>query len=273
MTEEPRSQEPPVPPAGGRPTGRRPARRPGRIPRAATTPARQSLLERYRTLLIGGVGALALVAVGIFVATSAAQPAYACGQEWTASGAGSPDRIGYVQSDLGKNHVAVGQKVTYPLCPPASGNHYSASNVGPIKAQVYGPNDPQLPQGWLHNLEHGGMAILYRCPGELCDPAGQARLQKAFLEMPDSPVCKFPPTQPLAGVVITRFDEMQYPVVALLWGQILPLESLDAEQISAFYLKHAERTNPEVNCPRPTATPAPTTESPAASPSGSPGAG
>jgi hypothetical protein len=205
VTDEPRSQEPPVPPAGDRPASRRPARRPGRAPRATVARAQPSFLERYRTLLIGGVGAVALAAVAIFVATSAAQPAYACSQEWMepAVGAGSSDRIGYVQPDLGKNHVAAGQRVTYPLCPPASGNHYAASNLGPIKAQVYGPDDPQLPQGWIHNLEHGGLVILYKCPGELCEAAGQARLQQAFLDMPDSPVCKYPPSQPLAGVTST----------------------------------------------------------------------
>jgi hypothetical protein len=220
------------------------------------------------------VGAVALIAVAIFVATSAAQPAYACSQEWLEpdGGTSSGDRIGYVQPDLGRNHVAVGQKVTYPLCPPASGSHYNASNLGPVKPQVYGPDDPQVPQGWIHNLEHGGMVILYRCPGDLCDSAGQARLQQAFLEMPESPVCHFPPTQPLSGVVITRFDQMAYPVVALLWGQILPLQSLDVEQITAFY-QQAELTNPEIGCPRPTATPAAATGDPAASPSGSAGPG
>ena len=74
----------------------------------------------------------------------------------------APPDPGYVQPDMGRRHVAVGEKVTYTYCPPASGSHYNAANAGPIQPRFYGPNDRVLPEGWIHNLEHGAMVILYR---------------------------------------------------------------------------------------------------------------
>jgi hypothetical protein len=218
---------------------------------------------------------VALVVVGGIALFNAAQPAYACAEQWTAPAAtdapapGASPRLGYIQPDLGKNHIDVGQNVRYALCPPASGRHYNATNLGPIKAQLYGPDEVQIPQGWLHNLEHGALVVLYRCPGPACDDAGQAALRQFYTAFPSSPICNLPVGA--VGPVIARFDQMAYPYVAMLWGQVLPLETLDTAQILTFFTNQAERSNPEAGCPRPTASPAPTrSASPSGSPSGSP---
>jgi hypothetical protein len=232
-------------------------------------------LERYRRWIIGAVVLVLVAGIGIIVATSAAEPAYACAEQWQApatqapSGSpapGSTDRIGFVQQDLGRNHIPVGQTVRYPFCPPASGRHYNATSQGPIRAQLYGPEEQTIPQGWIHNLEHGGLVVLYRCPGPGCEDAGQAAFRQFFASFPASPICKIPVGQ--VGPVITRFDDMAYPIAALLWGQVLPLQQWDPKLVLAFFDQQAERTNPEQACPRPTATPGPST--PAPSPTGSP---
>ena len=198
--------------------------------------------------MLGGAAVLLLGAVGMVVALSAAQPAFACAAQWTAPPSGSPapdgppgasPRLGYVQPDLGKNHIPVGQSVQYPLCPPASGRHYNAANLGPIKAQVYGPEDQTVPQGWVHNLEHGGLVVLYRCPGPGCDDAGQAAFRQFYSSFPPSPICKLPVGT--VGPVITRFDQMAYPVVALLWGQVLPMDTWNPDLVLAFFNQQAER--------------------------------
>ena len=242
-------------------------------------------MERYRAYLLGGAALLVVAVVGILVAFNAAQPAYACAEQWTAPATAAPaaspapgaspgatPRIGFVQADLGRNHIAVGQNVTYPLCPPASGRHYNATGLGPIKAQLYGPDDSTIPQGWIHNLEHGGLVVLYRCPGPGCDDAGQAAFRQFYASFPASPICKLPVGA--VSPVITRFDQMAYPIVAMLWGQLLPLETWDPNLVLAFFNQQAERTNPEQACPRPTATPGPSTPAPSASASSgaSPGA-
>jgi hypothetical protein len=72
--------------------------------------------------------------------------------------------------------------------------------------------------------------------------------------------------------VITRFDDMAFPYAALVWGQVMPLDTFDAERVKAFFLQQAERTNPEPQCPPPSPTPAvpaPVESAPPAS-SGSP---
>jgi hypothetical protein len=249
---------------------------PTRRPTARSTRFRvgpePSFLERNRRLILGAAAVLVLGVVGVVVAMNAAEPAYACAQQWTAPATATPGtspapdstpRIGYVQPDLGKNHIPVGQTVRYPLCPPASGRHYNTTNLGPIKAQLYGPEDPTIPQGWVHNLEHGGLVVLYRCPGPGCEDAGQAAFRQFYQSFPASPICKLPVGS--VGPVITRFDQMAYPFAALLWGQVLPMESWDPALTLAFFNQQAERTNPEQACPRPTATPGPSTPAPSAS--------
>jgi hypothetical protein len=215
--------------------------------------------------------------VGLVVALNAAQPAYACAQQWTAAATqtpgasaspGSSSRIGNVQPDLGDGHVPVGRTVRYPLCPPASGPHFNATNLGPIKGQVYGPEDTTLPQGWIHNLEHGGMVILYRCPGPACEDAGQAAFRQFYASFPASPICRLPVGS--VGPVIARFDDMAYPIVAMVWGLVVPMQTWDPALTLAFFNQQGERTNPERLCPRPTATPGPST--PAPSPTSSPAA-
>jgi hypothetical protein len=204
----------------------------------------------------------------------AASPSYACGTLWTPPGAGSPgagspgasspagssqpsadERLGYVQPDMGRGHtVSLTEKVTYLYCPPASGKHYNAAGVaGPIKARVYGPNEKTVPQNWIHNLEHGGLVLLYKCPGDACSDTGQQALNQVLQTFPQSPICHIPPGN--IGPVITRFDDMAFPYAALVWDQVLPLDTLDPERVKAFFLQQAERTNPEAQCAQPTAPP------------------
>jgi hypothetical protein len=288
LTGSRRPAERPSRPSGQRPTARPSAQRPANRPstRFRTPPPRQSFLERYRLWILGGAAVAAIAIVGFLALSNAAQPAYACDQQWqapaattapaptaTPSGSSAPastSRIGYVQPDMGRNHVAVGQTVEYPLCPPASGRHYNATGLGPIKAQVYGPDDSTLPEGWIHNLEHGGLVIVYRCPGPACEDAGQAAFRQVYAAFPPSPLCKLPVGA--VGPVITRFDQMAYPMAALLWGQILPLETWDPNLVLAFFNQQAERTNPEPACPRPTPTPEASTAAPSGSPSAGPAA-
>lgn len=257
--------------------------RPGRRPRGAPLPHRRdSFVQRNRGPLLWG-GALALGAVVVGLAyLNLTSPAYACTQIWEPSPAPTiapgttpapgqtvPPVVGYVQPDMGNQHVAGGAFVQYLHCPPASGRHYSGAGIGPIRAQLYGPEEKTIPQGWIHNLEHGGLVLLYKCPGEACDAAGQAALEQLYREFPPSPLCGFERGQ--VSPVITRFDDMAWPYAALVWDVVLPLEAFDRQAVLDFYAAYAERFNPEPLCPRPTPTPGPTgTPGPTASPDESP---
>ena len=240
---------------------RRPADAPtapsaGRSRRSAPRP--RTALERYRGRLLLGAGALAVIVVVGLAYLSATSPAYACASQWTPSptpttAPGATPRLGYVQDDLGRTHVQPGSVVKYALCPPASGGHVNITGEGPIKPGVYGPDDQATPEGWIHNLEHGGLVLLYKCPGDTCTDAGQAALKALYAQWPASPVCKTPPG--VVGPIFARFDQMAFPYAVLVWGEVLPLQTFDTATILAFWQQQGERTNPERLCPAPTATP------------------
>jgi len=277
-------------------------RRPSPAARATRRSRRQAprsatFIERNRTALLWGGGILvfaALVFLG-FIAPGLA-PAYECknifdptpAPSWTppptqalASGAtpapaATPPAQGYVEPDMGQGHVPLGTKISYTWCPPASGKHFNQTGIGPIRAGFYDQGNAQVPQGWVHNLEHGAIVLLYKCPGPGCDEAGQDQLQSLYGRWPDSPICHWPPGGgPNVTPVIARFDDMPYNFAAVVWDVVLPMEAIDENALFQFYAAYGERYNPERICPQlyPTATPAPlptpsATTAPSAPPSG-----
>ena len=247
----------------------RPAARAGS--RALRTVPQKTFLQRNRGRLLTALAAIAVLAMAGIVFMNATSPAYACGSQWSPAPTASPapgatQRLGYVQTDTGRDHVTVGAFVKYALCPPATGNHYNATSEGPIRAGMYGPDDQVTPQGWIHNLEHGGLVLLYRCGSgdSACSDAGQTALRQFNSSFPNSPICNLPAGS--IGPIVARFDQMKWPYAALIWGVVLPLETFDTTQITTFFAQQGERTNPEALCAKPTDTPEPTgTPGPSAS--------
>ncbi len=95
---------------------------------------------------------------------------------------------------------------------------------------------------------------------------GQAQLHAFYDNFPNSPVCNIPKGQ--LAPVIARFDQMSSPFQAIVWGRVLPLDTLDQAKILAFYEQWAEKTNPEKQCAVPSASTNPTdSTAPSASPS------
>jgi hypothetical protein len=261
-------------------TPRRPSS-PARGSRRSRRPSARStsFLERNRTRLLwaGGIVVfVALIFVGLVVPSIT--PAYDCANTfdptpapaWTAPPAQPPasgataapaataPAPGFVQPDMGHNHVDVGTRVKYQWCPPASGRHYNAAaqGLGPVRGGFYAQGDKTVPEGWIHNLEHGAVVLLYKCPGDGCTDAGAAAMQALLAKWPDTPICHTPPGT--LTPVITRFDDMPYPYAALVWDMVLPLQTLDEQAIFDFNAAYAERFNPEKLCAEPTASPGPT---------------
>jgi hypothetical protein len=243
--------------------------------------AKPSFIQRNRNLLVGiaVIAIVGLAGIGMFAAAS--QPVYACSTIWEPDATPTPaegasPQPGYVQPDMGQTHIANGTQVTYTYCPPASGRHYNAAGAGPIAPRLYGPEDRVNPQGWIHNLEHGGLVVLYRGDSEGATEAGQAQLREFFDAYPPSPVCGFEAGSSI-GPVFARFDDMATPYAALVWGRVLPLETLDEDAIKAFDAAFGEKTNPEQYCAAPSASPGASaapgeSAAPSAAPSGAPSA-
>ncbi len=267
-------------PAGQRPRGSSSAKggyrqstSPTGTPRAGrrqTSRYRQpepTLMQKLRTpaLVLIVIAAIGLIAV--FAVTTATSPAYACTTIDTVQ-APVAGELGQVQTDQGNQHVATGDKVTYPVCPPASGKHINNPPRGPIPARFYGPNDDAVPNGWVHNLEHGGLVVLYSCDKGACDAATQDQLRSLVTGLPASAVCKTP-----AGVVspvVAHFEQMPTRFAALVWDRVLYMDTLDVQKVYDFYTQYAEKVvdgrfvaPPEPQCAVP---------SPSAAPSGAPAA-
>ncbi len=228
----------------------------------------QTFLEKNRSRLIGLAIILGIGLIATFVFASASQPLYACSiQLDPASPAPSGAPVtGQLQDDMGRGHVAVGTPLTYTFCPPASGKHYNASGLGPIPPRFYGPDDGTVPQGWIHDLEHGGMVILYNCARSGCDTGAQDQLRKLATTFPESPVCKIPGG--LLSPVIARFDQMKTSFAAVVWGRVLFQDKLDVPEILDFFKNVGETTNPEAQC-NPNASGSPSVSGNPASPGSS----
>ena len=106
---------------------------------------------------------------------------------------------------------------------------------------MYGPDDATVPQGWVHNMEHGGLVLLYKCPGPGCTDEGQAALKAFYAAFPNSPQCNLAPG--IVGPVFARFDGMDSPYMALVWDMTLPLDTLDTDQIRQFFARNGEQFN------------------------------
>ncbi len=231
-------------------------------------PEPTSPLQRFRTPILAIVVIAALVGVGAFVFASAATPVYACRTVDTVQPAASGE-LGQLQADMGNAHVQPGDQITYQVCPPASGKHINRSGFGPLQPKVYGPDDQSVPNGWVHNLEHGGLVLLYSCDKGACDDAAIQQLRDFSAGFPASTVCGLSPG--IVGPVVARFEQMPTRYAALLWDRVLYLDTLNDQEVYDFFLQYGERvaddgtwlSPPEPQCAAP---------SPSASPSAGPSA-
>jgi len=84
-----------------------------------------------------------------------------------------------VSAGPGGQHVPDGSPITYASYPPTSGPHYPAP-------ASWGTYDSPLEEGrFVHNLEHGGIAILYKCPPDASACSGlKQQLQDIYKQLP-----------------------------------------------------------------------------------------
>jgi hypothetical protein len=234
----------------------------------------QTTLQRLRTPILALIVIVAVVGVGFAVVQSAVTPVYACSTVASVTPAADGE-LGQVQPDQGNQHVQPGDKVSYPVCPPASGKHVNKTGFGPLQPKVYGPDDDSVPNGWIHNLEHGGLVLLYSCDRGACDTAGLDALKQLDSGFPNSAVCNLAPGA--VGPVVARFEQMPTRYAALVWDRTLYLDTLDTATIYDFFTRYAERVSdgrfvapPEPQCGVPSASPSTSPASPAAGASAEP---
>lgn len=116
-------------------------------------------------------------------------------------------------------HVPAGSSIQWSTNPPATGEHY------PIWAK-WDEHYTSLQRGyWVHNAEHGGIILLYRCPEDCPDVVG-ALLDVARSVAPDD-AC----AAPVKNRVIVVADPLLPPdvqVAAAGWDAIYTASCFDA---------------------------------------------
>jgi hypothetical protein len=199
--------DPDVPPAR-----RERAGRPTRLERLDAAQRARRRRGWLRSAIV--VGAIA-VAIGVFA---------------VASGVGQPDLGVAARSEGGVNvHLEQGAPLPQTNRPPSSGPHYGGR-------ATYGVTTTPVPAGnWLHAIEHGAIAVLFRCSDDAeCGGIADRLRTEVWDRARDGAYGE-------RKLVITPYDDMDTPVAAVAWGRVLELPGVDAEQILAFYDRYLDR--------------------------------
>jgi hypothetical protein len=188
--------------------------------RAAAVQRQRQRDRRSTILVISIVGGAALaIGAGVFWLNRAeAQPKSV------------PGIAGQRFADEGREHVPAGSKITYKHYPPTSGNHYpQAARWG-----TFGTDAQPLPEGtFVHNLEHGGIAILYKCADGCPDLVQQ--LQDFLKAAPKDP--KYQEVK----IVVTPYANMTHKIALLAWNWLDEFDTFDSARILKFYLDHVDQ--------------------------------
>jgi hypothetical protein len=122
-------------------------------------------------------------------------------------------------------HVAACTPIDSTTNPPCTGMHY------PVWAafRVY---DAAIPRGfWLHDLEHGAVALGYSCT----DCADEVDLAVALLdEIGDDPLC----TVPARRTLLTPDPRLETSWAAASWGFTLTADCFEPEVFRVFVETH-----------------------------------
>ena len=127
--------------------------------------------------------------------------------------------VGRLEESRGAGHIAEDIPIEYDLSPPAADDHRGRwANWGEYRSLP--------PQRWLHNLEHGGIALLYHpcAPVEMID----AMRELAQARGPDF------------RWIMTPYEGLQSAVALVAWEWRYFAECVRPDEINQFFdLRHA----------------------------------
>jgi hypothetical protein len=178
---------------------------------------------RNPVLIFGALGVLAVVVVVVLL---------------NGGGESRPDYPYAVQTfeDQGTEHLEPDQ--TYDLYnsdPPTTGPH------SPAPAE-WGVHDlPVAKEVLPHNMEHGGVVVLYDCSaGEVpLDDAGCQNLRDQLAAVTEENVADG------KLVLMVPYSGMEHPIALTAWGTLDALDQFDGERVQAFIDSFDRKFNPE----------------------------
>jgi len=99
----------------------------------------------------------------------------------------------------------------------------------------------------VHNIEHGGIAFLYKCDQADGCPDVVSGLQQAMDQIPDDPLCTEADEGVRVRALITPDPLLDVPVAAAAWGWTYRAECLDVPSLAKFAKDHYS-AGPECIC-------------------------
>src|SRR5207248_4559407 len=120
------------------------------------------------------------------------------------------------------SHVDEGAPLTYSHRPPSSGMHYGTL---PQQQEYRMWDTPLSPGRWVHMLEHGAVAVLYR--PDLCDNNCVQQLGEFYDSAPRSNVVG------IRHLVVTPYQDMDHAVAVVSWGFVDEMDQVDKDRIMA----------------------------------------
>ena len=188
---------------------------------AAQRKAERQATVRRNAILIGGIAVAVIIVAAIFVLAGrrdSGQTANLPGTHFddptTASG-------GLYQ------HIPDTQPINYDHYPPNHGNHYDTP-------RPWGAYDSPVPDGYfVHNMEHGGVVVLYNCQTPCPD------LQTQMKNLPN-----MLPKEPRFGevkVIVSPYTRSDHLISLVAWDWEQDLDSYDFDTIKAFYQAHVDK--------------------------------
>ena len=159
----------------------------------------------------------------------------------SATGALDPKCGGVQVAIEGGNHVAEGTAVTYTANPPSSGNHWPCWAKWGV-AQTVLP-----PERYVHNLEHGGVVLLYRCTAAACEDAKNA-LAAVAAAAPDAPTGGH-------RIVVNADATLPTAFAAVAWGWTYSADTVDQANLLCFIQAHQGQGPEDVSSDPPSVCP------------------
>lgn len=196
--------------------------------------ARQRARDRRNLFVIAGVLGAAAIAI-LVVALALNHAAQVSGRLPFQTVSGT---VGDPVPDEGRNHVDPSTVPTYKSYPPASGPHYAVQGSAPVPWLTIATSSSPLLEGqYIHNLEHGGIAILYDCPSGTDCTTLKNQLENYVKNL--APVA---PTFGEVKMVMSPYSHgMQKKVALVAWDYIQFLDGYDQNAITRFYENHVDK--------------------------------
>jgi len=195
--------------------------------------ARQRARDRRNLYIIGGVlgaAALAILLVALYLNNQANLANKNRLTFQTVSGT-----VGTQVPDEGTaSHIDPSTTWTYKFYPPTSGPHYSVQGSAPVPWKTV---DTLVEGQFVHNLEHGGIAILYNCPS-----GNDCTMLKNQLQNYVQNLAPAEPQFAEVKLVMTPYTRgMQKKIALVAWHYVEFLDSYDQAEITRFYENHVDQ--------------------------------